>query len=131
MQHIAQARGDLGALGHQPPATLRPPGEVEGDDEQVTTPGRADPLQGSGVAGMAEDQGRRQQAFRQQSPRAVEIGQHRLQQGGPLGQARLDTRPVRRLDDEGQEFQGPGPAGDALDAKDVMGDAIALDLFGQ
>ena len=127
MQNIAQPRGDLGALGHQPPAALRPPGDIEGDDEQMMAPSRAYPMQGPDIAGMAEDEGRRQQTFRQQSAGAIEIRQDRLEQAGPLRQARLDAGPVLGGDQEGQQLHRPGARRGTLGAEDVVGDAVAQD----
>ena len=65
----------------------------------------------------------------QELPRPIEVRQHRLQQLGPLHETGLDFRPVRRLDQERQQFQRPGARRHAIGAKDVVGNPIPLNLL--
>ena len=52
-------------------------------------------------------QHRRHQLLGQQRLRAVEVGQHGVEQRGALDQPRFDHRPFVGRDDEGQRVEGP------------------------
>ena len=59
---------------------------------------------------MAEDEMRRQMAFRDQPLRAVNIAQHAHRRAGALHHRRLDIAPVRRVSTKGTTSSCQGRA---------------------
>ena len=114
LEHVAQARRRLRALGHDPPQAVGPARQVERDDVQVHATQRFAALQGAQELGVFEHQGRRQQAFGQQAPRAVQIGQRGVEQARALAHAGFDALPIRGVDQQRQQLQRPHVAGTVL-----------------
>ncbi len=83
---------------------------------------------------MIEHHGRRQNAFAHQSLRAVDIGQHQIQQRGPLNERIGQRLPGRLIEQQRQRIEFPRPIRPLRRTDDVVGDAAfaqqPLDLFG-
>ena len=109
VQHIAQARRPLRALGHQPPAAIRPTRQVKGHHQQALAAGRLRAHHGPQPTRVAQQQGRWQQALVQQRLWPVEVGQHTLEQFSPLFHAHFNGGPVGGLDQLRQQLQRPRP----------------------
>ena len=127
VQNIAQAAGPLRALRHQPPTAVGAARQVEGGDEEALATRRRHADHGPQPARMAQQQGGWQQALVQQRLRAVEVGQHALQQLGALHHAGLDGGPVGGFDDQRQQLQRPGPRRDAAAARAALGEHVVRD----
>ncbi len=76
------------------------------------------------VGGRAEDQVARHDAVGQDLLLAVDVGEEEVERAQPLGQARLDLRPLRRRNDARKEIGRDDPFGRALGAVDGEGDAL-------
>lgn len=77
---------------------------------------------------MAEHQLGRQQAFGNQLLRAVEIGQHAVEQGRTLRHAGGDLLPLVSGDQVGQQVEFPRAISAIRVGIDVVGNAVFLDL---
>ncbi len=132
VQHVAQARRPLRALRHQPPAPVGAAREVEGNDQQALPARRLSADHRPQPARVAQQQRGWQQALVQQRLRAVQVGQHLLQQFGALRHAGFYGRPVGGFDELRQQLQRPGACGIAnlrVFAEDVVRDAVELDAL--
>ena len=105
---IADARRHLGVVGQHVPAAVAQSHQVDGVVGEVA--GRR--LAVGDAAGPLEmpvgvDQHRRQQLVLQQRLRAVDVGQHGVEQAGALDDAAFDLRPFVGRDHEGQRVERP------------------------
>ena len=98
----------LGAVRHDLPAAARVAAEVDGDQEQPLGGQRPGAHDGTQVLGVVEHDRGRQVARREQPARAVEVGQHGVQQLGPLHDPGLEPRPVPVVEHERHGVQAPG-----------------------
>ncbi|MNO62628.1 hypothetical protein D3C76_533080 [compost metagenome] len=80
---------------------------------------------------MAKYQLGRQQPFGDQALRAIEIGQHGIEQARTLGDAGGQLLPLIGGNHMGQQVQLPGSIGALGIGIDIIGDAVFLDLPGQ
>jgi hypothetical protein len=105
---IADARRHLGVVGQHVPAAVAEPHQVDGVVGEVA--GRR--LAVGDAAGSLEmpvgvDQHRRQQMILEQRLRAVDVGQHGVEQAGALDDAAFDLGPFVGRDHEGQRIERP------------------------
>ena len=91
-------------------AGWRPP-DVNGIESQVHATRRRNANERPQELRIAGDDGGGHPALTHEPRRAVGIRQHRLQQFGALGQSGLEHLPFRRVDQEGDVAQRPGPLG--------------------
>ncbi len=80
---------------------------------------------------MAEYQLGRQQAFGDQALRAVQVGQHGIEQTGALGDAGRQLFPFIGGNHMGQQVQLPGTIGALGIGVNVIGDTVFMNLPGQ
>ena len=74
--------------------------------------------------GVRVDERGRQQAVAQEALRAVDVGQHHVQELRALDEAGLELRPLLRADDHRQRAQLPAPLGAAPVGVHVVGHAM-------
>ena len=108
-QRVARARRRLRPVGVDLKAAVRQPAEVTGVHEELVAPGDLDPVGGAHVTGVGEHQFRWQDAFGDQAARPVQVGEHGIEQPGPLHQPGLQHLPICRGDHDRQGVQAPGP----------------------
>ena len=126
-QGVARTRGRLGAVAQHPPATIRRPRQVHGIEVQPGSIRWSRTATGPKVVGVAEDQLRRNAAVGDQFLRAIEIGQQRIEQVGPLQHARFDLPPLRPRNEEGQRIEHPGSITSLRIGINVVGHAVLDD----
>ncbi len=80
---------------------------------------------------MPEHQFRRQQTFLDQALRAIQIGQHSIEQARTLGDTGRQVLPLVKGQHMGQQVQFPWAVGAFRVGVDVVGHAVFLDLPGQ
>jgi hypothetical protein len=126
LQRIAGARGRLGAVAQHPPPPVGTAPEVGGVDVRPAAAGRGDAAHGADEVQAAGDGGGGQQALGHQTALAVDVGQHRLQHRGALGDAGGDLVPLGLGQDERQGIERPVALG--LLAIDAVGGAGIADV---
>ena len=132
LQGVAGARRRLGVVSQYRTAAGGVAGEVDGNGEKLLGAGNPDLVAGPEEAAMAEDQLGRQYPAAEQLARAVEIGEHQVEQLGALDHAGLDPSPLVAGQQHGDRVQGPGgrgrggSVGGCVVAVNVVGDAIVV-----
>ena len=134
-QRMGQTVGPAGAVRQHAPCAVGAAHQVGGVELQQ--PGarlRGRLAAGTEEAGIAIDQGRRQDALGEQTLRAVEVAQHRVQQTGALGQAGRQAGEVGLRQRYRDRVEAPGvgrgtgeQGGDALFGGDALQALCALD----
>ena len=124
-EHVRRHPGHHPAVGHRIPSTggrlgavadgeelpRRRTEDVGGVEEQLVRAGDGQPVRGPEVGRAAEDQLGRDEAAADQRPRAVEVGQDQVEQGGPLPERRIQPAPVVTAENERHGVQLPPLAG--------------------
>ena len=85
--------------------------DIDGIKPQMRAAGRRDPDQRPQELRVARNNDRRQSTLAHQIGRAIGIGEHRLEQFRALDESGLERLPLRRVDQERQVAQRPGPLG--------------------
>ena len=127
-QRIACAGGRLGPVGGDPPASIGRARQVRRIQVQERALRRLHALARPQVVVVPEDQLGGQQPLGNQRLRAIDIGQHGVEQACPLGDTRRDLAPFVGRNDVRQQVQFPRPIGPLGVGIDVVGDAVFLDL---
>ena len=122
-ERIAGTRGRLRPVGVDQELTRRRPADVASVQEQLVATRCRDAAGRPDVAGVGEQQLRRQHAAGDRAPQAVEVGQHGVQQPRALHQAGFQRVPVRGGDHQWQRVELPGPRHPGAVA---VGDRIAV-----
>ena len=135
-QRVARARRRLRPVGVDLEAAVTRAAEITAVHEQLVSAGYLDTAGGTDVAGVREQQLRRKHAAGHRDTRAVQVGQHRVEQPGALQQTGFQDVPVGRRDHQRQRVQTPWPGlrrpvpvGDGVTvAVDLdVGDAVVVD----
>ncbi len=106
LHRVAQPRRRLRAIADHPPRAVGGTAHVGGGHDQPRAP-RGQAPGGADIAVEAPEQLGRDQAGGQQSARAVEVGEHRLQQPRALARAALEAGPLVVSQDRGQRVEPP------------------------
>jgi len=126
LQRVARPRGRLRAVGDDPPAAVRRTCEVDRIMMQPDAARRLDPLARPQVTVLAVHQRRRQQAFREQSLFAVEVGQHGVEQRRALGHGSRNLGPFVMRDDQRQRIKRPRTVRTLGVGIDIVSDPVFL-----
>jgi len=128
LQRVAGAGRGLGAVVEHPPATVRAAPQIGGVKVHRPSAGQGDTAHGAHEVVAAGDRRGGQMSLADQPRLAIEVVQHRLEQGRALGHAGGDARPFRLAEDQRQRAERPGAFG--VVAVDAMGDARVADMSG-
>ena len=128
LQRIAGARRRLGTVVQHPPAPIRAPADVDGEQVEPAPARRLDPAHGADVVGAAGDGGGRQMALGDQPRLAVEVAQQGLHESGALLHAGDDLGPLPGAQQQWQRIDRPGAL--RILAIDAVGDAGVADVPG-
>ena len=127
-EQVAQTRRRLRALRDDPPVAIGAAREVESGDVQPGVAGGLHAVHGPQVARMPADQRGRQQAFRQQLLRTIDVGHHAIEHAHALQHAGFDLGPALGRDDQRKEVERPGALRTVGVGVNVVGDAVVANL---
>ncbi len=128
LQQITQAGGRLRALRDHAPAAVRRACQIERGNVQMHVAAQCDAVHGAQITRVPLHQCGWQQRALQQFARAVDIGQHPVQQPHALQHAGFDHAPVLRADDQRKQVQRPGPLRLVRLGQHVVGHAVVSQL---
>ncbi len=128
-QRIARAGRRLRPVGVDQEAAVTRATEITAVHEQLVPPGHLDTPRRSDIAGVGEEQLRGQHAAGHRYARAVEVGQHGVEQPRALQHTGFQDVPVGRRDHQRQRVEVPSPGlGRAVPVGDGVTVAIDLDV---
>ena len=125
-QGVAQTGGGLDPVAEG--SKLAPPvaGHVHRSEEQART-GAAHSHTGPEEAGMAEDQLGGDEPVGQQPTFPVDVGEHELEEGSPLGHGCFEAGPFGLVDDQWTRVEPPGPPPAVIVQGHVVGGAFVAE----
>ncbi len=109
-QRVPEARRRSRPVAHHHVVARPVPHEVDGRMQEVAAAGDGDTVAGTDERRVALGHLRRDQARGDCAALPVQVGQHQVEEGRPLGDAGLEGGPLDGVEDGGDRVEGPRPA---------------------